>query len=115
MSRRGIFPLLMATTFGIINGVWVFGPALKEQREAKDVLSESETEVTPGQQQEAKKVLAAEATASRSAATATVLKPEAAASTSWWHSWSNHQEMKDGLSKNELISESQGGGKDEKR
>ncbi|KAH8687640.1 hypothetical protein BGZ60DRAFT_394090 [Tricladium varicosporioides] len=34
MSRpRGIFPLFLATAFGIANGVWVFAPILKEQQE----------------------------------------------------------------------------------
>jgi hypothetical protein len=53
MSRsRGIFPLFLATTFGVVNGmksslfltsalktipgVWIFGPAFKEQQELKD-------------------------------------------------------------------------------
>ncbi|KAI9717028.1 MAG: hypothetical protein M1812_004963 [Candelaria pacifica] len=28
---RGVFPLFLATTFGIINGIAIFGPAFKEQ------------------------------------------------------------------------------------
>jgi hypothetical protein len=56
MSRiRGVFPLFLATTFGIVNGmwiapsrhlfsdltytakgIWVFGPAFKEQQQEKD-------------------------------------------------------------------------------
>ncbi|KAI9706344.1 MAG: hypothetical protein M1836_003349 [Candelina mexicana] len=32
MSKiRGVFPLFLATTFGIINGIAIFGPAFKEQ------------------------------------------------------------------------------------
>ncbi|PQE32984.1 hypothetical protein CJF32_00001460 [Rutstroemia sp. NJR-2017a WRK4] len=37
MSKaRDIFPLFLATVFGIGSSVWTFGPALKEQREQKD-------------------------------------------------------------------------------
>ncbi|KAI9820721.1 MAG: hypothetical protein M1827_005091 [Pycnora praestabilis] len=36
MSRiRGVFPLFLATTFGILNGIAIFGPAFKEQQEEK--------------------------------------------------------------------------------
>ncbi|CAD6505036.1 BgTH12-00535 [Blumeria graminis f. sp. triticale] len=38
MSRRGVFPLFIAIGFGVINGIWAFGPALKEgQSQAHDI------------------------------------------------------------------------------
>ncbi|KHJ32871.1 putative csep0310 effector protein [Erysiphe necator] len=33
MSRRGIIPVLIASSIGIINGIWVFKPALSEQQQ----------------------------------------------------------------------------------
>ncbi|KAI9877598.1 MAG: hypothetical protein M1830_003465 [Pleopsidium flavum] len=36
MSRiRGVFPLFLATTFGILNGVATFGPAFKDQEKQR--------------------------------------------------------------------------------
>ncbi|KAL9121323.1 MAG: hypothetical protein Q9187_002123 [Circinaria calcarea] len=49
---RGIFPLFLATTFGILNGIAVFGPAFKDQQrqkledEQKDVAIAHDQDVT---------------------------------------------------------------------
>ncbi|PBP23715.1 hypothetical protein BUE80_DR005374 [Diplocarpon rosae] len=34
---RGLFPIVFATVLGVGNGIWVFGPAFKEQQQEKEV------------------------------------------------------------------------------
>ncbi|CZR52786.1 uncharacterized protein PAC_02663 [Phialocephala subalpina] len=84
MSRvRGVFPLFLATTFGIVNGIWVFGPAFKEQQEREEEARKDlvvSPEVNNAQVEE---VRATEAAPSRAVATESVLKP-VENSSSWW-------------------------------
>ncbi|KAF8852688.1 hypothetical protein BDZ45DRAFT_678182 [Acephala macrosclerotiorum] len=84
MSRvRGVFPLFLATTFGIVNGIWVFGPAFKEQQEKEEQVKK-ELVVSPEvDNARVEEVRAIEAAASRAVATESALKP-VEKSSSWW-------------------------------
>ncbi|KAE8444439.1 hypothetical protein EG329_000530 [Mollisiaceae sp. DMI_Dod_QoI] len=104
MSRvRGVFPLFLATAFGIANGnvpnpasmtcetprltavlgLWVFGPAFKERQENEE---KAKKELTASNQIDGARVeelRTAEAAVSRVVATESALKPIERPS-SWW-------------------------------
>ncbi|TGO64300.1 hypothetical protein BOTNAR_0090g00310 [Botryotinia narcissicola] len=85
MSKvKGIFPLFLATAFGIGNGIWVFGPALKEQQENN--LQAKATFEHPIQTKESEVARMAEVEASRAATTKTLLNPSETPEASWWQS-----------------------------
>ncbi|KAJ8067001.1 hypothetical protein OCU04_004380 [Sclerotinia nivalis] len=92
MSKvKGIFPLFLATAFGIGNGIWVFGPALKEQQENNS--QEKAAFEHPIQTQESEAARIAEVEASRAASTDALLN-SSRTSSSWWQSakfWSSPQ------------------------
>ncbi|KAM3075252.1 hypothetical protein ACMFMG_007304 [Clarireedia jacksonii] len=91
MSKpRGIFPLLLATALGIGNGVWVFGPALKEQKEQKDEELRKAL-AHPVETPEGEALRQAEVERNRAAVTKATLQPTET-SDSWWPSlgfWSS--------------------------
>ncbi|QSZ36547.1 hypothetical protein DSL72_006427 [Monilinia vaccinii-corymbosi] len=93
MSKvKGIFPLFLATAFGVGNGIWVFGPALKEQQENN--LQAKTAFENPVQTQESEAARMAEVEASRAATTDALLNPSKPSESSWWQSvksWSNPQ------------------------
>jgi len=92
MSRiRGVLPLFLATTIGIANGLWVFGPAFREQQLEKEGVARQDLDVkVDADNAELEALRKAEAEASRTAATNTALaakKPQ-----SWWSTmglWAN--------------------------
>ncbi|APA11821.1 hypothetical protein SS1G_05325 [Sclerotinia sclerotiorum 1980 UF-70] len=92
MSKvKGVFPLFLATAFGIGNGIWVFGPALKEQQENN--LQEKAALEHPIQTQESETARIAEVEASRAASKDALLNSSSTASP-WWQSarfWSSPQ------------------------
>ncbi|KAL3421901.1 hypothetical protein PVAG01_06057 [Phlyctema vagabunda] len=103
MSRvRGVFPLFLATSFGIINGIWAFGPALKEQQLEKQRV-EFETINHPNEEEIAK-LRIAEAEASRSSEPESAPKSELRSS--WWSNmslWSkDNSAVKNGTSQQSL-------------
>ncbi|KAH8599361.1 hypothetical protein B0O99DRAFT_613657 [Bisporella sp. PMI_857] len=82
MSKvRGIFPLFIAASFGIVNGIWVFGPSFKEQQQEK-LDQERKVEETIRLSNEGLSTRDAEASASRTLATDTVLRAEQ--QSNWW-------------------------------
>ncbi|KUJ13277.1 uncharacterized protein LY89DRAFT_622073 [Mollisia scopiformis] len=84
MSKvRGIFPLFLATTFGIVNGIWVFGPAFREQQE-NDGQVKTEL-VVSGQVDNARveQLRDVEAAINRASANKSILQP-AEKQSSWW-------------------------------
>jgi len=89
MSKiRGIFPLFLATTFGVVNGIWVFGPAFKKQQQEKDELTKKALQIQNGAEEAEMKVLRqAEAEAGRTAVTESALRQSPIQKT-WWPSLS---------------------------
>ncbi|KAK0100853.1 hypothetical protein ONS95_007300 [Cadophora gregata] len=88
MSRfRGAVPVLLATAIGIGNGLYIFGPAFKEQRQEKEEQARKAVEVArlsqDGNHKTPEDLRDAEAAASRTIATESALKPVEKAS-SWW-------------------------------
>ncbi|KAE9375753.1 hypothetical protein N431DRAFT_403702 [Stipitochalara longipes BDJ] len=85
MSKiRGVFPLFLATTFGIVNGIWVFQPLLAAQQEGKDDLSKQALESTQqAKDSEVKTPREAEEATIRSSATEAALNP-IQPTRSWW-------------------------------
>ncbi|KAF4636736.1 hypothetical protein G7Y89_g1352 [Cudoniella acicularis] len=105
MSRiRGVFPLFLATAFGIANGVWVFSPALKEQRlDAKGQLNKPLEGNTVDGEEKAKALSSAEVTASTNGIKSTPLDTNGS-SKSWWpgiNLWAGSVEGKSTPSKEE--------------
>ncbi|KAB8294900.1 hypothetical protein EYC80_006859 [Monilinia laxa] len=100
MSKvKGIFPLFLAAAFGVGNGIWVFGPALKEQQENN--LQAKAAFENPVQTQESEAARKAEVEASRAATTDALLNPSKQSDSSWWQSakfWSNSQPISNGRS-----------------
>ncbi|PBP15588.1 hypothetical protein BUE80_DR013684 [Diplocarpon rosae] len=43
---RGLFPIAFATVLGVGNGIWVFGPAFKEQQQEKEDQAKKALEAT---------------------------------------------------------------------
>ncbi|ESZ94784.1 hypothetical protein SBOR_4841 [Sclerotinia borealis F-4128] len=85
MSKvKGIFPFFLATALGIGNGIWVFGPALKEQQETN--LQAKAPFMNPIQTQESEAARIAEVEASRAATTLASLNPSKPPNSSWWQS-----------------------------
>ncbi|KAF7954352.1 hypothetical protein EAE96_005476 [Botrytis aclada] len=103
MSKvKGIFPLFLATAFGIGNGIWVFGPALKEQQENN--LQAKAAFEHPIQTEESEVARVAQVEASRAAATKTLLNPSETPEASWWQSarfWASPQPKSNGKSESE--------------
>ncbi|KAM0125741.1 hypothetical protein ACHAP3_009617 [Botrytis cinerea] len=103
MSKvKGIFPLFLATAFGIGNGIWVFGPALKEQQENN--LQAKAAFERPIQTDESEVARMAEVEASRAASTKTLLNPSKTPELSWWQSarlWTSSQPKSNGKSESE--------------
>jgi len=85
MSRvRGVFPLFLVTALGIVNGIWVFGPALKEQSQEKQELERKAQELARLYRDEELETLRdAEAAASRTTTKESTLKKHDE-SNSWW-------------------------------
>ncbi|KAL2073558.1 hypothetical protein VTL71DRAFT_10884 [Oculimacula yallundae] len=85
---RGIVPLLLATAIGVGNGIWVFGPAFKEQQQEKAELEKKAIEVAKlsehGTHDTVESLRNAEAAASRTIATETALKPTETRESKWW-------------------------------
>ncbi|KAH7357006.1 hypothetical protein BKA65DRAFT_495939 [Rhexocercosporidium sp. MPI-PUGE-AT-0058] len=88
MSKiRGIFPAFLATAIGIGNGIWVFGPAFKDLQQEKEEQAKKAVEVAKlsenGTHDTPEALRKAEAAASRTIATESVLKPVEKGSY-WW-------------------------------
>jgi len=87
MSKvRGVFPLFLATTFGIVNGIWVFQPLLAAQQEGNEGRLQIETRDAAHQSEasDLKIIREAEVAPSRSSATESALKPTGTSISSWW-------------------------------
>jgi len=86
MSKvRGVFPLFLATAFGIVNGIWVFQPLLAAQQEGKKDQTKETPDVTnQPEASDVKIIREAEVAASRSSATESALKPTGTPMSSWW-------------------------------
>ncbi|PSS19983.1 hypothetical protein M430DRAFT_27080 [Amorphotheca resinae ATCC 22711] len=106
---RGIFPLFLATAFGIGNGIWVFGPAFKEQQREKQEQAQKALEVARHSEAgEVQTLREAEAAASRKIATESALRADNP-SKSWWPSlslWS--KETKAGIGKSDDTTPTKG-------
>ncbi|PVH83749.1 hypothetical protein DL98DRAFT_652212 [Cadophora sp. DSE1049] len=88
MSKiRGIVPVVLATAIGVGNGIWIFGPAFKEQQQEKKEQAKKAVEVAKlsedGTHKTPEALRDAEAAASRTMATESALKPVENPS-SWW-------------------------------
>ncbi|PMD59740.1 uncharacterized protein K444DRAFT_613289 [Hyaloscypha bicolor E] len=85
MSKiRGVLPLFLATSVGIVNGIWVFQPLLAAKQEEKDNLAKQLLDVEhQAKEGDAKVIREAENAASRISATEAALKP-IQPSSSWW-------------------------------
>jgi len=87
MSKvRGIFPLFLVTTLGIVNGIWVFGPALKDQQQQKEEEEQARKaqELARLSKEGTLETLRnAEAAANRATSTASALRGDNQSS-SWW-------------------------------
>ncbi|PMD45382.1 hypothetical protein L207DRAFT_578302 [Hyaloscypha variabilis F] len=113
MSKiRGVFPLFLATTFGIVNGIWVFQPLLAAQQEGKDDLSNLAKQALetpqPSEDRNDKTTIEAEQIASRSSATAAALKP-IQPTRSWWPTTSLWSNSENAAARNSTVDDSRTG------
>ncbi|KAH7407383.1 hypothetical protein BKA64DRAFT_415498 [Cadophora sp. MPI-SDFR-AT-0126] len=88
MSKiRGAVPVVLATAIGVGNGIWIFGPAFKEQQQEKEEQAKKAVEVArlseDGIRKTPEALRDAEAAASRTIAMESALKP-VEKSNSWW-------------------------------
>ncbi|KAH8758640.1 hypothetical protein F5882DRAFT_38894 [Hyaloscypha sp. PMI_1271] len=85
MSKiRGVLPLFLATSIGIVNGIWVFQPLLAAKQEEKDNLAKQLPDVDhQAKESDAKVIREAENAASQILATEAALNP-IQPSRSWW-------------------------------
>ncbi|PMD22701.1 hypothetical protein NA56DRAFT_702489 [Hyaloscypha hepaticicola] len=85
MSKiKGLIPLFLATSFGIINGIWVFQPLLAAQQEGLDEqIKKSLDAADQPKEHHANAMQETQAAASRNSATEPALKP-IPSTNSWW-------------------------------
>jgi len=83
---RGLVPILLATGLGVVNGLLVFGPAFKDQKERKEELQQA-LEAARQSDSDGVTLRDAEAAASRTIATRSALRAEQSVKT-WWSSLS---------------------------
>ncbi|KAI6714693.1 hypothetical protein JHW43_002774 [Diplocarpon mali] len=73
---RGLLPIAFATVLGVGNGIWIFGPAFKEQQQEKADQTKIVLEVAKNSEHDPlKSVEGAEATSSQAFSTKAASKP----------------------------------------
>ncbi|KIN02545.1 hypothetical protein OIDMADRAFT_52384 [Oidiodendron maius Zn] len=101
-NTRVALPVLLALGFGVANGILVFGPAFKEQKEARDQMQQA-LEGAP--QIESSQVALKDSESSAIQATAVKSPPKSNTSAPWWSSlslWSRETNTGSGKPGDEL-------------